>query len=213
MEASIKKRQSAKERKPVILSSFYKVIEAVGFENASVARVAKEAGGHPSTVIHYFGTKEQMVIALVDETLMLYRRLLARLPRDGDPGERLEQLLSLIWSREWHQAVSFSVMFSILALSRRDDEVMAKVRNLYRAYLRYLAKQISLFKQSGVIQVDDEQAAMQALLSLSEGSHYFSRYHIENDAFDEHCRHMIWAAGKILGVQDGCAQNAGGKNA
>lgn len=212
MEVSTRKRQSAKERKPVILSSFYEVIGEVGFENASVAKVAKKAGVHPSSVIHYFGTKEQMVIALVDETLNTYGRLIARLPQDGDPSSRLERLLTMIWGREWHQAVSFSVIFSLLALSRRDGDVMARVRNLYQSYRQYLAKQISFFSQSGIIRVDDQQAAVQALISLSEGSHYFSGYHIEEGAFDEHCRYMIGAAKRILGVKEDCGQNVGEEN-
>lgn len=209
MKAAERKRQSAKERKPVILRSFYEVINELGLENASIARVAEKAGVHPSTVIHYFGNKEEMVKALVDETLRKYGRILERLPEDDDPSVRLDRLLTLIWSREWHQAVSFSVIFSLLALSRRDDDVMMRMRNLYRTYRKYLTKQVAFFSQSGIIEVDNQQATVQALISLSEGSHYFNGYHIEKDSHDEHCKYMIWAAKRILGVKEETGQNAG----
>lgn len=197
-----KKRQSASERKPVILSSFYQVIEEVGFENASIAKVARKAGVHPSLVIHYFGTKEQMVIAFVDDTLKTYSQLIGRLPREGEPEARLDQLLNLLWSREWHQAVSFSVIFSLLALSMRNKEVMARVRDLYHTYQNYLISQISFYAGAGIINIASPEATAQALISLSEGSHYFSGYHVENDseAFDQHCRNMVSAAKRILGV-------------
>lgn len=197
---AVRKRQSADQRMPVILRSFQEVIEEVGFENASVARVAEKAGVHPSLIIHYFGTKEKMVSALVDEALATYGRLIAELPRDGEPAIRLERLLGLIWSRKWHQAVSFPVIFSMLALSRRDDEVMGRVRHLYHNYRQYLAGQISFFVDEGVVTVEDERAAVQALISLSEGSHYFSSYHVADDGFDAHCQNMIEAARKILGT-------------
>ncbi|SCX79356.1 TetR/AcrR family transcriptional regulator [Desulfoluna spongiiphila] len=196
-----RKRQSADERKPAILKAFYEVIEAEGFENASVAKVAKQAGVHASLIIHYFGSKEKMVMALVDEVLRTYAALFARLPEGGDPEERLECLLSLIWSREWYEAASFSVVFSFLALSQRDAEVMERVRNLYGNYRRYLNKQMALLSDAGVIRVDDPQATTEALISLSEGSHYFCQYHIKAGTFDAHCAHMIRSARLLLGTK------------
>ncbi|MBI9088413.1 MAG: TetR/AcrR family transcriptional regulator [Desulfobacterium sp.] len=193
-----RKRQNAEERKPAILKAFYQVIEAEGFENASVAKVAKQAGVHASLIIHYFGSKEKMVMALVDQVLQTYTSLFARLPKGGDPQERLEHLLSLIWSREWHNAASISVVFSFLALSQRDGSVRDRVRNLYGHYRRYLLEQMVLLSEAGVIRVEDPKASTEALISLSEGSHYFCRYHIEAGTFDDHCRHMIQAARTIL---------------
>ncbi len=193
-----RKRQNAEERKPAILKAFYQVIEAEGFENASMAKVAKQAGVHASLIIHYFGSKEKMVMALVDQVLQTYTSLFARLPKGGDPQERLERLLSLLWSREWHNAASFSVVFSFLALSQRDASVMDRVRYLYGHYRRYLLEQMVLLSEAGVIRVDDPKASTEALISLSEGSHYFCRYHIEAGTFDGHCRHMIQAARTIL---------------
>jgi len=195
-----RKRQSAIERKPAILKALYEVIEAEGFENASVGKVAVKAGVHPSLVIHYFGTKEKMVLELVDEVLATYAALFRRLPKDGPPHQRLERLLQLVWSREWHEAASFAVVFSFLALSQRDNEVLERVRNLYNNYRRYLQEQVCFFAEEGVICVDDQDATVEALISLSEGSHYFCRFHIENGTFDNHCRHMIAAAKRILGA-------------
>jgi len=195
-----RKRQSADERRPAILKAFYEVIKAEGFENASVAKVAKQAGVHASLIIHYFGSKEKMVMALVDEVLRTYAALFARLPEGGDPEDRLERLLTLIWSREWYEAASFSVVFSFLALSQRDAEVMERVRNLYGNYRRYLNKQMALLSEAGVIRVDNPESTTEALISLSEGSHYFCQYHITAGTFDAHCRHMIRAAKLLLGA-------------
>lgn len=200
MEQSVRKRQTAIERKPSILRAFYHVIEGEGFENASVAKVAKRAGVHPSLIIHYFGTKERMVLALVDDVLQTYGVLIRKLPKSGQPQERLDRLLTLIWSREWHEAASFGVVFSFLALSQRDEAVMARVQNLYDHFRSYLARQIQFFAESGIIRVNDNQAAVEALISLSEGSHYFCRYHIEDGKFEKHCQNMIATARQILGV-------------
>lgn len=196
-----RKRQSATERKPAILKAFYEVIETEGFENASVAKVAVRAGVHPSLVIHYFGTKERMVLELVDEVLATYAELIRRLPKEGPPRERLERLLQLVWSREWHEAASFAVVFSFLALSQRDQAVLERVRHLYNNYRRYLQVQVRFFQEAGVVAASNPEAAVEALIALSEGSHYFCRFHIDAGTFDNHCRNMIRAAKGILGVQ------------
>ncbi len=200
MGEPLKKRQTAEQRKPAILKAFYYVIETEGFENASVAKVAKKAGVHPSLVIHYFGTKETMVLALVDEVLQTYSDLFRKLPETGDPEERLDRLLHLIWSPEWFEAASFSVVFSFMALSQRDETVMRRVQNLYGRYRDYLIRQMTFFAESGIVNVDDIEASVGVLISLSEGSHYFSRYHIAEGSLDIHCQNMIDSAKRILGV-------------
>jgi AcrR family transcriptional regulator len=197
---SARKRLNAEHRKPAILKAFYEVIEAEGSENASVAKVAKQAGVHASLVIHYFGSKERMVLELVDEVLRAYADLINKLPNSGEPHKRLEQLLALIWSREWHEAANFSAVFSFLALSQRNAGVMNRLHALYESYMRYLRVQIKFFAENDVIRVTDPKAAAQGLIALSEGSHYFCRFYIENGTFDEHCKNMIQAAKQILGV-------------
>lgn len=199
---SERKRLNAEQRKPAILKAFYEVIEAEGAENASIAKVAKQAGVHASLIIHYFGSKERMVLGLVDEVLQTYADLIRKLPDSGEPYKRLEQLLALIWSREWHEAASLSVVFSYLALSQRDERVMGRIQSLYERYKKYLSNQVSFFAEADIISVKDREAAVQALISLSEGSHYFCRFHIQNGTFDEHCKNMMQAAKCILGVKE-----------
>lgn len=207
-----RKRQNASERKPAILKAFYGVIEAEGFENASVAKVAARAGVHASLVIHYFGTKEQMVLELVDDVLATYATLFRRLPRDRQPHQRLERLLALIWSREWHEAASFAVVFSFLALSQRDRAVRERVSRLYTSYRRYLLSQINFFVENEVVRIDDPEKTVEALISLSEGSHYFCRFHIADEMFDSHCQNMIEAAKRILGVELSPGHQQGGSD-
>ncbi len=194
------KRPGAEERKPAILDALYAVIKQEGFENASIAKVAKKAGVHPSLIIHYFGTKERMVTALVDDVLRIYARLLETLPRTGSPEERLDHLLTLIWSRQWCRAASFSVLFSFLAVSRRNPEVAARVRRLFRRYREFLIVQLSAFSEAGVITAADPAGTADILISMSEGFHYFEQYHTPEEAFEEHRQGMIDAARKVLGA-------------
>lgn len=192
------KRLSAEARKPAILDAFYRAIEEEGFENASIAKVAARAGVHPSLIIHHFGNKEKMVMALVDDVLRIYARLFEELPRTGNPRERLERLLDLIWSRKWCRAASFSVVFSFLALGQRHPEVARRVRRLFRRYREFLIAQLAAFSEAGVIAPSDPAQNADVLISMSEGFHYFSQFHTPEEEFERHRKGMIDAALKVL---------------
>lgn len=194
------KRQNAERRKPAILKAFYDVIESEGFENASVAKVAARAGVHPSLIIHYFETKEKMVMALVDDVLLTYSRLVNKIPGEGRADKQLEKLLNLMWSREWYGAASFSVIFSFLALSQRHQDVAARVFELYGRFKTFLTRQLTLFAEAGVIQIDNPENTAEVLIAMCEGSHYFCQYFTTPEAFESHHNNMIVSAKKILGV-------------
>ena len=51
-------------RKPQILEHFRQVVNAEGIHKASEARIAKNMGVSPNLVLHYFESKEAMVIEL-----------------------------------------------------------------------------------------------------------------------------------------------------
>lgn len=195
-----RKRQNAELRKPAILKAFYEVIDAEGFENASVAKVAARAGIHPSLIIHYFGSKEKMVMALVDDVFLTYAKLFETLPAGGSARERLDRLLGLIWSRQWHTAANFSVVFSFLAMGQRQAEVAQRVRRLYRRYREFLMTQLSAFAEAGVIRVADPAKSADVLVSMTEGFHYFSQYHTPVEDFESHRKAMIDLSLTMLGA-------------
>ena len=59
-------------RKPEILENFYHVLIEEGFEGASINKIARRMNIHPSLIIHYFKTKENLTIALADYLIEKY---------------------------------------------------------------------------------------------------------------------------------------------
>ena len=64
--------QKAEIRKPEILDNFYHVLLEEGFEGASFGKIAKRMNIHPSLIIHYFKTKENLTTELVDLLIEKY---------------------------------------------------------------------------------------------------------------------------------------------
>jgi len=51
------RKNKANIRKREILEHFYEVLSNEGLEGASIAKIAKHMGVHPSLLMHYFKTK------------------------------------------------------------------------------------------------------------------------------------------------------------
>ena len=171
-----RKRQNADARKPVILDACYAAICEDGLENMSVAKVAARAGIHPSLVIHYFGTKERMLMALVDRVLGVYHELLFSMPKASDPALRLVRLVRIIWSDAWQTAVEHSVVLSIMGIARRNREVAERLDHLYASFRKFLVRGFLEARDAGAIDMTDPEEAVEAFMALVEGSHYFAHH-------------------------------------
>lgn len=73
-------RASRAERRAQIVNALHGLLPELGYDGASVARIAREAGLTPGLVHYHFSTKEEILLALVERlTAGLEARLDARL--------------------------------------------------------------------------------------------------------------------------------------
>jgi TetR/AcrR family transcriptional regulator, transcriptional repressor of bet genes len=82
------------ERRQQIVKALVRVMAERGYEGATVAKVAREAGLTPGLVHYHFKSKGEILLAVVDD---VQARLRARVRRqasiDGQPRARLASLL------------------------------------------------------------------------------------------------------------------------
>ena len=73
-----RKKDKAEIRKKEILEHFQQVLSEEGIEGASIGKIANKMGIHPSLIIHYFKTKEEMTVALAEFILEKYETTFAK---------------------------------------------------------------------------------------------------------------------------------------
>lgn len=199
----MKKRQTAEIRRPEIISHFYQVIIEEGFENASIQKIAKRMGIHPSLIIHYFASKENMVMGLVDIVLESHSNLFSGLPKfESEPENRLKSLIRTIWSQDWQTKIDISVVYAVLSVGYRNSKVFERILNLYTSYKIFLKTELARFSEAGIISGIDSENAADIIISMSEGSHYFMPFHIKYEETEAHRQRMIDAALKLLNFRD-----------
>ena len=132
----VRREEWARLRRREMLAAYYQVLKDEILQGASIAKIAKRIDAPPSLLIHYFGTKEQMTIELVDYLLDEYRHgygdKLAAIP---EPRERLVAILDTFFDPEYHQLLDDSVFYACFYVSLRHPEVRKSYATLYEASL------------------------------------------------------------------------------
>lgn len=202
MNKPLKIRKNAELRKPEILRSFYQTIVEEGIEGASIGKVARRMNIHPSLIMHYFSTKENMMTELMDYIINEYGNLLKNISVYHDePHERIHQLLDVLWSDEWYRMTDVSADFSMLSVSFRHEKVNRQFRNLYAQFGKFLAMELQRFMDAGIIAAGDPDVSAEVLVSLIEGYRHFKHFYVDKDSSERFRLEMKRAVLNMLGYR------------
>lgn len=180
----MKKRQNAELRKPDILKNYYQVILKEGVEGASIAKVAKRMKIHPSLIIHYFSTKDNMTVELVDYISKIYNRLFMDLKIEtDDPVKRLDRLCDILLSEEWYNNTDISGDFSVISVSFRNKKVFAHLEKMYDEFIKLITRELEQISDTGKIKITDPTVKAKLVVSIIEGYRHFKHFYI--DAADD----------------------------
>ncbi len=175
----MKKRQNAELRKPDILKNYYQVILKEGIEGASIAKVAKKMKINPSLIIHYFASKDNMTVALVDHMSRIYNRLFIEMKIEtNDPEKRLDRLVEIFCSDEWYYNTDISGDFSLFTLSFRNKKVQKHVQNMYEEFVKLIVKEFETVNSGGKIRFSDPKRTAELVVSALEGYRHFKHFFI-----------------------------------
>lgn len=157
-------------RRREMLAAYYQVLKDEGLQGASIAKIARRLGVPPSLLIHYFGTKEQMTIELVDYLLDEFRRGYGdRLAAIPDPLERLHAILDTFFDPEYHQLLDDSVFYACFYISLRHPDVRRSYATLYEATLGLVEETIAACVAAGHPVAGDPHELAVTIKALEEG--------------------------------------------
>ena len=139
-------RRGVKSRE-LVLDAAERVMAEDGFEAATLARVVEEAGIPMSSVYHYYGSKDGILLAVMERGA---ERFFADLPdpdrRLGRPVEHLNAVvLAAVRGLEHHpNFLRLLVVFSVQPPGGGNGEVDAVVDRVRELALKRLRKQIGI---------------------------------------------------------------------
>lgn len=188
----MKKRQNAELRRPDILKNYYQVILKEGIEGASIAKVAKKMKINPSLIIHYFTTKDNMTVALVDYMSKIYNKLFMEMKIEtDDPQKRLDRLVEIFCSDEWYHNTDISGDFSMISLSFRNKKVFKHIQNMYNEFIKLIVRELEIISSRGEIKFSNPVRTAELVVSTLEGYRHFKHFYIDKSASESYRNDMM----------------------
>jgi AcrR family transcriptional regulator len=178
-----KQGERSQRRRREMLAAYYEVLQDEGLQGASVGKIAKRLDVHPSLIIHYFGTKEQMTIELVDHLLAVYYETYGdKLAAIEDPLERLLAILDTFFSLRYQQLLDASVFYACFYLSLRHPKVRQAFAELHEAELRLVEAAITDCMVVGYMAPGDAHELAVAVKGMEAGFAFLIESSTDDDA-------------------------------
>ncbi len=192
-------KHKADVRKPEILAHFYEVFIKEGLEGASIAKIAKHMDVHPSLLIHYFKTKENMTVELVDFVINRYESIFLEEFDDlQDPEQRFNLIIDILFGADWSEAVDNSVFYAFYYLSYRNSRVRERFEGMFKRLRNMMITEFKSLKEQGVISVKDHEKAVDLVITLIEGLEFHASFLSDGQPFEVFSMYVKEVVVKLL---------------
>jgi AcrR family transcriptional regulator len=160
------------------MESCYQVIARKGLEGATLKQIGKEMGVSPSLLMHYFTSKEEMILALVDYMVERMDRTYHRAIKQTDSAtERLTLYIDKNFNFEIPQSVEDKVFYGSVYMALSDERVRARFRRMYEHDHEMIVGLIKDYmEEAGIVDLDPDLLAIQ-LISTIEGFYLYRVVH------------------------------------
>ncbi len=197
------RKQKGEVRKREILDSFYRVIVEEGIEGASIAKIAKKLKIHPSLIIHYFPTKEEMVVALVHMIVEKYESaFLPRIEEVEDPRRRFQVFFDTLFAIEYDRLVDDSVFAMCYYLGFRNEKIREAFRNMFGRLREIVLREIKYYNEKGIIQVAEPEKMADLIIAIEEGLSFMRSVMGVNDRWEEIAEYLKGITFSLLRRRD-----------
>jgi AcrR family transcriptional regulator len=155
-----------------------RIIEAmrssVGTRGAAAStfdHVAREAGVSRGLLHYYFGSKEQLLIAVVrHDCEVRIEAMDERIARAGTVDQIMEALVASLQEFIEGEPSSQAVIYEMLSASRRSEDIRSELAELYRRWRAHLAEALRAKEREGVVHLKgDPESVASMMFALGDG--------------------------------------------
>jgi AcrR family transcriptional regulator len=161
----------ADHRRSELVIAAYQLIAEQGLEKLRTRDIAAKVGINISTLHYYFGTKEDLIAAVVDHMTELFRTIRAPLAPNATALEELRhQFTTQLYRRRVEPALEVVVQEMMLR-ARRDEKVRARLEIMLLGWNGYVESVIARGVRDGdFARHIDPKLAAAVVTSYSMGS-------------------------------------------
>lgn len=177
-------RKSLKEtRRLEIIKVFYQVAKKEGYENTSIAKIAKVMDINPSLIIHYFETKEGLTYELIDHILDRYLLIYTIKNKGKAKLDDLQATIEMLFSKKWNLLFDDGLFYTFYALAFREKKIKLKYKVILDALRNGLALMIEQCNEQQVTDVENPQVTADFIFVLVDGAYFYLSMESDKKAY------------------------------
>jgi len=194
-------RKSLKEtRRQEIIQVFYKLAKKEGYENTSIAKIAKVMDINPSLIIHYFNTKEDLTYELIDHILDRYLLIYTVKHKGEATLKDLQRTIEMLFSKKWNLLFDDGLFYTFYALAFREKKIKLKYKLILDALREGLATMIEQCNAQSITHVSDTKGVADYIFVLVDGAYFYLSMESEDKAYAERLAHYKQMAYSALSI-------------
>lgn len=142
----------------------------LGYEKATIDDVVREAGYSKGAYYFHFSSKEDVLLALVDDWAESRSQQLERAEDSHPPDIALRSLLETLLSPEATEDGDAQLLLEFWAQGERNPRVSRRLAQVYHSWREILVRAFRRAQEAGAYAADEEpEAAADAALALHDG--------------------------------------------
>lgn len=164
------RKSIADERRTQIIQAFYQCVVNQGAASASIRKIAIEAGVLPSTLHHYFKSRDEIIEeAVVYFTDKLFESFLEKITPHTDADIRLSKGMEFIFSKGMINAEHTGFFLECCVAARHNVRIRHTIADLFARFRGAIMEQLNAV--SGFSCLEDRQKKLCAsmIVALHEG--------------------------------------------
>jgi len=184
-------------RQNEIVKAFYIVAKREGLEKTSIAKVADNLKMNPSLVIHYFKSKQELELALIDYILERYLQIY-KTNGEIDSCEKLLNLIDKLFSRKWNRLFDDGVFYSCYAHVYRNKKFKNKFKELHDSLRSILKQSFIDAQENDIIKLENMDILTETIFALLEGAYYYlglvddkNEYNLKVELYKQHVTEIL----------------------
>jgi AcrR family transcriptional regulator len=158
------KRRLDAVRRPQILATAVELIREKGLWDVRISDIAKRAGMSPTSVVYYFGTKDELLAqAITGADDAFYGPVVAELEPLRRAGQRLVCLIVRSSTSDW------VLWLDLWVYARHHPETAVAQRRFHRRWRNTIEEVIADGCETGEWEVSDPPGVSQRICALTDG--------------------------------------------
>jgi AcrR family transcriptional regulator len=195
-------RKSLKEERQLeIIKTFYNVAKKEGYENTSIAKIAKVMDINPSLVSHYFETKEDLTYALIDHILERYLLIYTIKNKEGVTLADLQKTIEMLFSKKWNLLFDDGLFYTFYALAFREKKIKIKYKTILDSLRLALSSMIEQCNAKQLTNIPDPKTAADLVFVLVDGAYFYLSLENDKKAYTARLEYYKNRAYQILGME------------